>query len=606
MSLDPDLLAQLRAHSRDQAAFEQLVRLFETHRHSAEAEALHALYQLSLELTSLPDLESLCQQAVAQGVAQLGFERLALYLRDLQSERLIGTYGTDRHGYLRDERALSLPAAQLTWRQAVDESPARVRMWMDAPLYDGQEVVGAGWQIAAALWDGKQTLGYLVTDNLVRQRPPRAYEETLFSLYSSLLGRLIALQRSNAQLRRIQELLQDTQRLAAIGAWELDLETLQVYWSDQVYHIHGLPVSQPPSFEEAVNFYPPESRSIILEAIRAAQERGATWDVEVPFVNAQGKRLWVRVVGKALRDDQGAIKRLYGFFQDLTTLHEAQQQAFDLAIERQKVSLLQSFLQDMSHDFRTPFTAQQNAIYLINRLIEKLNEQLTAVERYAGDRLPLQAQASLKACFELSSQIAHQGEVLKSSGRRTVKLVDQLLDMARSEQLGSFERAPCDLNALLARIVDIYQPLVAERALTLTFEPAQALPLVWVNADLLSRAVNNLLDNAMQYTPRGGKIVVRTAYGAQRVLIEVEDNGIGIAEEHLPHIFKRFYRVNRAQHSSGSGLGLSIVKRVIEAHGGTVSVRSRLNSGTTFTLHLPHQAETSGSIGSTSSASESR
>jgi two-component system sensor histidine kinase BaeS len=110
----------------------------------------------------------------------------------------------------------------------------------------------------------------------------------------------------------------------------------------------------------------------------------------------------------------------------------------------------------------------------------------------------------------------------------------------------------------------------------------------------------------MQYTPRGGKIVVRTAYGAQRVLIEVEDNGIGIAEEHLPHIFKRFYRVNRAQHGSGSGLGLSIVKRVIEAHGGTVSVRSQLNSGTTFTLHLPHQAETSGSIGSTSSASESR
>jgi PAS domain S-box-containing protein len=606
MSFDPDLLAQLRAHSRDQAAFEQLVQLFEIHRHSAEAKALHALYQLSLELTSLPNLDSLCRQAVAQGVAQLGFERLALYLLDLQSERLIGTYGTDRHGYLRDERALSLSAAQLTWRQAVDEAPMRACMWANAPLYDGQEVVGTGWQIAAALWDGKQTLGYLVADNLVRQRPPRAYEETLFSLYSSLLGRLIALQRSNAQLRRIQELLQDTQRLAAIGVWELDLETLQIYWSDQVYHIHGLPVGQPPSFEEAVNFYPPESRSIILEAIRLAQERGTAWDMEVPFVNAQGKRLWVRVVGKALRDEQGVVKRLYGFFQDLTTLHEAQQHASDLAVEREKVSLLQSFLQDMSHDFRTPFTAQQNAIYLINRLIEKLNEQLTAIERYAGDRLPLQAQATLKACSELSSQIAHQGEVLKSSGRRAVKLVDQLLDVARAEQLGSFERAPCDLNALLARIVDTYQPLVAERALTLTFEPAQALPLVWVNADLLSRAVNNLLDNAMQYTPRGGKIVVRTAHDAQGVLIEVEDDGIGIAEEHLPHIFERFYRANRPQHGSGSGLGLSIVKRVIEAHGGTVSVRSQLNCGTTFTLRLPHQAETSGSIGSTSSASESR
>jgi PAS domain S-box-containing protein len=599
-------MAQLRAHSRDQAAFEQLVQLFEMYRPSAEAQALHALYQLSLELTSLPDLESLCQQAVAQGLAQLGFDRLALYLRDPQSERLIGMYSTDRHGDLRDERTLSLPLAQLTWRQAVDEAPAHVRMWMDVPLYDGQEVAGTGWQIVAALWDGKQTLGYLVADNLVRQRPPRAYEETLFSLYSSLLGRLIALQRSHAQLRRIQELMQDTQHMAAIGTWELDLETLQVYWSDEVFRIHGLPIAQPPNFQDAVNFYPPESRSIILEAIQAAQAHGTAWDVEVPFVNAQGKKLWVRVVGKALRNEQGAVKRLYGFFQDLTALHEAQQQAFDLAIEREKVNLLQSFLQDMSHDFRTPFTTQQNAVYLINRLIEKLNEQLTAIQRYAADHLPLQAQATLKACFELSAQISHQGEVLKSSAQRTIKLVDQLLDMAHSEHLGDFERTPCDLNALLTKIVDIYQPLVAERALTLTFEPAQALPMAWINADLFSRAIHNLLDNAMQYTPHGGRIAVRTAQDAQHVLIEVEDSGIGIPEEHLPHIFKRFYRVRRAQYGSGSGLGLSIVKRVIEAHGGAVSVRSQLNRGTTFTLSLPYQIETSGSIGSTSSASESR
>jgi hypothetical protein len=113
MSLDPDLLAQLRAHSRDQAAFEQLVRLFETHQHSAEAEALHALYQLSVELTSLPDLESLCQQAVAQGLAQLGFERLALFLRDLQSER------SDRHvrhgsAWLSARRARAQPACSAT------------------------------------------------------------------------------------------------------------------------------------------------------------------------------------------------------------------------------------------------------------------------------------------------------------------------------------------------------------------------------------------------------------------------------------------------------------------------------------------------------------
>ncbi|PJF36514.1 MAG: hypothetical protein CUN49_05070 [Candidatus Thermofonsia Clade 1 bacterium] len=612
MPTEPDLLAQLRAHSRDQAAFAELVRLFETQTGSETAcvplEDFRKLLRLSQALGALSDLDALCREAVAQGAAQLGFERLRLYLLNPQKAQLIGTYSIDREGALCDERAFAQPLAQATWHEAVDSAPERVQVWAQTPLHDRDEPLGTGWRIAAALHNGIDTLGYLLADNPLSQCPPRPQEQALLSLYSHFLAQRIALLQTKAALQRLQALQQTSERLAAIGTWELDLEKQQPYWSEQVYHLHGVPVGQQPDLESAINFYPPEARPRIAAVIQRAQQEGIGWDMEVPFVNAKGQRLWVRVVGMAQRDADGVIRRLYGFFQDLTVQRQAQQQALDLAMEREKVRLLRDFLRDVSHDFRTPFTVQNNALYLINHYIQKLGEQLKAIERYSAGRLPLQAQATLNACHELLNQIVHQSEILKSGTRRAVKLLDQLLDMARAENLSALERTPCDLNALLAQIVESYVPLMADKALQLVFKPAQALPQIAVNADLFSRAIHNLLDNAMQYTPSGGTVCLRTAQDDQGILIEIEDNGVGIPAEDLPHIFKRFYRVDkaRASQSGGSGLGLAIVKQVIEAHGGTVSAQSQVGSGALFRLRLPLRAQASANIGSASSESESR
>ncbi len=609
MPIDPELLDQLHRHSRDEAAFEQLVQLFEVHAAPAEALAqqqyLYALYLLSLELTTITDLDRLCHQAVMQGLAMLHFDRLAIFLIDHQRGLLISTYGTDMQGNVRDEHRYEAPLTEMTWLEEVNNAPDHVQMWLDAPLYDWDSMVGTGWKMAAALWDGQHVLGYLLADNFVNQQPPRPYERLLFSLYGSMLGRLISLCYANTALRHTQELLQSTEQLARIGSWELDLATMQPYWTEEVYRIHGVPVGASINVTDAVNFYAPSARPIIQSAIEQAQQHGTDWDIELPFINAQGEELWVRVVGRA-RYENGKITRLYGFFQDITLQRQAHQQALDLALEREKVHLLQRFLQDMSHDFRTPFTAQQNALYLINYYVEKLNEQIAVLQQYASDSLPRQAQATLAACAELSKSIVQQGAVLKSSGKRAVKLVDQLLDMARSEHTNDLNRHLCDLNALVRQVVAIYQPLITPQQLSLSFLPTLELPSVLLDEDAFGRVLHNLLDNAIQYTPAKGTLMLRTDYRDQHVILEVQDSGIGIAEEDLPHIFKRFYRVDkaRASHSGGSGLGLAIVKQIVEAHGGTISVGSRLGEGTKFTISLPcAEQHTDGSTGSPSTLS---
>lgn len=114
---------------------------------------------------------------------------------------------------------------------------------------------------------------------------------------------------------------------------------------------------------------------------------------------------------------------------------------------------------------------------------------------------------------------------------------------------------------------------------------------VEITADSLSleRAVRNLVENALRHTPAGEQIVIRAGADQAEARIEVIDAGVGIAPENLPHLFDRFYRVDtaRTRAHGGAGLGLSIVKAIMEAHGGSVSVRSKLGAGSTFTLRLP-------------------
>jgi signal transduction histidine kinase len=166
--------------------------------------------------------------------------------------------------------------------------------------------------------------------------------------------------------------------------------------------------------------------------------------------------------------------------------------------------------------------------------------------------------------------------------------IGELLDTARL-QIGQpldLERVPTDLVRLAQEAVEACRQGAPEH--TLEFHPD--LPEIvgeW-DAPRLRRVVDNLLGNAVKYSPRGSEVRVRVALKVDTAVLQVEDNGIGIPEEDLPHIFEWFYRAGNAPEGvAGTGIGLAGAQHVVQQHGGTIAVESKVGVGTRFTVHLP-------------------
>jgi signal transduction histidine kinase len=164
----------------------------------------------------------------------------------------------------------------------------------------------------------------------------------------------------------------------------------------------------------------------------------------------------------------------------------------------------------------------------------------------------------------------------------------QELALAEAGQL-PLMREPVELYEPILNALDAIRPQADSRELTLDARLPEQLPEALVDASRLGQILRNLLRNAVTHTPPGGLINVHASADTRAVTIAVQDTGHGIEPEHLPHIFDRFYRADpaRARDTGGSGLGLAVVKNLVEAHGGTISVSSIVNRGTTFTFTLP-------------------
>jgi len=160
-----------------------------------------------------------------------------------------------------------------------------------------------------------------------------------------------------------------------------------------------------------------------------------------------------------------------------------------------------------------------------------------------------------------------------------------MLSQAESGQL-ALQKTELDLADLVRDLVDQHQIPAEAEGVRLSAELPQTCP---VSADRIQieRLLSNLLGNAIKYTPAGGTVKVSLTPGFDQVKLIVEDTGVGISLEHLPHIFDRFYRVPSADAEKGLGLGLSFVAWIAKAHGGTITVESTLKEGTRFTVALP-------------------
>mgnify|MGYP000985367428 FL=1 len=251
--------------------------------------------------------------------------------------------------------------------------------------------------------------------------------------------------------------------------------------------------------------------------------------------------------------------------------------AFNYMVAQVRTTLDQqrTFVANASHELRTPLTN----IKLRSEALRVLGSTEPALEeRYLAE--------------------------IESEADRLTRLADDLLDLTRLEE-GAWQQAhePMDVRPVLCEVTEIMQLRAAQAGLTLATEIDASLPKLRVSVDDLETVTVNLLDNAVKYTPRGGTIQLRAVEGDANVAdktveIRVEDNGPGIPTEDLPHIFDRFYRVDKARSrrkstggdassGSGAGLGLAIVRRLVELNGGEIRVEPAPERGTVFVVSFP-------------------
>ena len=217
-------------------------------------------------------------------------------------------------------------------------------------------------------------------------------------------------------------------------------------------------------------------------------------------------------------------------------------------------------LADVSHELMTP---------------------LTAIRGYAET-------LALPQFVPASKEGQRAVKVIQEEGERIERLVRDLLDLARFEAGGiSLAQENVDVDELFERVVERHAKTAHDKNVDIIVEPHDDIRMIG-DPHRLEQVLQNLAANALRHTPPGGAVRLNAARDQNGVKITVADNGVGISPEHLPHVFDRFYKADQSRtHSGGSGLGLSIVKAIVERHGGTVSVRSRQGVETVFEVALP-------------------
>lgn len=243
-----------------------------------------------------------------------------------------------------------------------------------------------------------------------------------------------------------------------------------------------------------------------------------------------------------------------------------------------------------------PDLAQLAATF--NELLDRVETAHSSQHRFVADashelRTPLTIlRGEIDVALRRPRSAEEYAEVLHSSREeieRLSRLTENLLTLARADVGEALVRKePVDVAAVAREVCRKLAPLSGQRKVALTCEAPEPV-VVSSDAVALEQLVFNLTENALRYTPPGEGATVRVIRTDAEVIVEVEDRGSGISAEHLPHLFDRFYRVDKARSREfgGAGLGLSIVKTLVEAHGGRVEVRSEVGKGSVFTVRLP-------------------
>lgn len=290
--------------------------------------------------------------------------------------------------------------------------------------------------------------------------------------------------------------------------------------------------------------------------VRELFKNGIVRNFETTFRTKSGSNSWLALVSAEIVELEGE-SCIITVAKDISEIREMEQQRIQFAVERERVQILSDFITEASHEFRTPLAIINTNSYLLKKMSNSEKQQ---------GRL---------------ETIQNQVQVITT-------LVDSLSLMAKIDGGGyQFQHASFDLNTLVYSLQQVFEEEIQEKFISLTSNLSDETLIFKGDQAFLVLAIQNCLENAIQYTKRNGSISLRTTKQDDVAVIEIKDSGIGIKEDDLLHIFRRFYQVDKSGKVRGFGLGLPITKSIVEHYGGRIEAESVIGMGSTFRLYLP-------------------
>lgn len=346
------------------------------------------------------------------------------------------------------------------------------------------------------------------------------------------------------------EALARAQEVARIGSWEWDVATSVISWSDQMYKLFGFRADKPVSYKMLLDKVHPDDRAELAKKIDQSLKAGKPFQVTHRAIPRANKILTIQSEGQIVRSPEGEFVKLVGTARDVTAEHELEQAK-------------SNFVSLASHQLRTPATEVKMLLAILK-------------DGFAGE-LKADQQELLAKAYD--------------TNERQIKIANDLLGIA---QLNSgkmnLQKTSLELGSWLAGIIQEIRPMLDDKKQLLVFKQLQKPVTVKADTDQLRLVVENLIENASKYTPAKGTITVRYTSSNSYANVSIRDTGIGIAKKDQAHIFDIYNRGNSANNLvGGSGLGLYLVKRIVDLHRGKVTVTSRPGSGSTFTIQLPYR-----------------